>query len=79
MTAMAAENNVPGVRHRKYPSRVGLLTNTCMSCANQFPCAEFSQQMLLKATDDQHGLIESKIVIHDGHIITHGENLFQIS
>jgi hypothetical protein len=72
MTTMAAENYVSRICHGENPSRVSFLTYISMGCTNQFPRTEFSQQMLLKATDDQHGPIKSKIVIHDWNIITQG-------
>ena len=78
MTAMTADYHIIRVGNGKYPRRVGFLSDIGMSGANQFSSAELSQQTLFEATDDQHGLIESIIVIHDGHIITQGQYMFQI-
>ena len=78
MTAMVAENYIVRIGNRENPCRVGFLSDICMCGADQFASAELSQQTLFEAADYQHGLIESIIVIHDGHIITQGETMFQV-
>jgi hypothetical protein len=49
-----------------------------MRSANQLACTEFIQQPLFETADEQHGLEESIIVIHDGPIITQGKYMLLI-
>ena len=73
MTAMVAENDIIRIGNRENSGCIGFLANIHMGGADQFASAELGQQTLFKAADEQHGLVESIVVIHDDNIITQGQ------